>query len=281
MSHKERKHIKFIQGQAVEVRPPMDTEPMVTPADPNTQFPEHLSHVNYFSLESFESGVEDRITHNAYYEAMIENQHLFEGKRVLQLTEGMNLLYSIFAMRSGAAVVYCVINGESEREVQNIYMMREILKENDFDPYIKVMSWNQFNHEVDIIIAEPMGYCMHFDGLLDRMIEARDRFLVKNGKMFPNSLSYKCAMLHDEHFYDHKIEYWNNIYGIPMTSMKKWISHEPIIRVVDPTLIVSKVSKIFTFNLQTVSYEEAVKIDRVFELEVLGKCKGNGIVFWF
>jgi hypothetical protein len=63
--------------------------------------------------------------------------------------------------------------------------------------------------------------------------------------------------------------------------MKKWISHEPIIRVVDPTLIVSKVSKIFTFNLQTVSYEEAVKIDRVFELEVLDKSKGNGIVFWF
>lgn len=55
-----------------------------------------------------------------------------------------------------------------------------------------------------------------------------------------------------------------------MTSMKKWISHEPMIRVVDPTLIVSKVAKIMTLDLQTVSYEEIVKIDKVLELEILG-----------
>ena len=66
-----------------------------------------------------------------------------------------------------------------------------------------------------------------------------------------------------------------------MTSMKKWISHEPLIRVVDPSLIVSKVAKLFAFDLQTVSYEEIIKIDRVFETELLGECKANGVVFWF
>lgn len=66
-----------------------------------------------------------------------------------------------------------------------------------------------------------------------------------------------------------------------MTSMKKWISQEPLIRIVDPSLIVSKVSKLFTFNLQTVTYEEIIKIDRVFEAEFLNECKANGIVFWF
>ena len=71
------------------------------------------------------------------------------------------------------------------------------------------------------------------------------------------------------------------MYGIPMTSMKKWISHEPLIRVVDPSLIVSKVAKLFAFDLQTVSYEEIIKIDRVFETELLGECKANGVVFWF
>ena len=65
-----------------------------------------------------------------------------------------------------------------------------------------------------------------------------------------------------------------------MTSMKKWISHEPLIRVVDPSLIVSKVAKLFTFDLQTVSYEEIIKIDRVFETELLGECKANGVVFF-
>lgn len=67
--------------------------------------------------------------------------------------------------------------------------------------------------------------------------------------MFPNSITFKCAAIHDEYFYDHKIEYWNDIYGIPMKSMKKWISHEPTIRIVDPTLIVSRVAKLISFNL--------------------------------
>jgi protein arginine N-methyltransferase 1 len=109
-----------------------------------------------------------------------------------------------------------------------------------------------------------MGYCLHFDGLLDRIIEARDLYLVKNGIIFPNSLSFKCGIIHDEHFLDHKINYWDDVYGVPMGSMKKWISHEPLIRIVDPEMIVSKVTKLLTFNLQTISYSEAIKIDRVF-----------------
>ena len=40
-----------------------------------------------------------------------------------------------------------------------------------------------------------------------------------------------------------------------MTSMKRWISHEPIIRVMDPSLVVSKVVKVLTFDLHKVSYE--------------------------
>jgi hypothetical protein len=76
-------------------------------------------------------------------------------------------------------------------------MMQEIIKENNKEEFIEVLSWNDFNVEVDIIIGEPMGYCLHFDGMLDRLIEARDLFLTKKGLMFPNSISFKCAAVHD------------------------------------------------------------------------------------
>ena len=66
-----------------------------------------------------------------------------------------------------------------------------------------------------------------------------------------------------------------------MTSMKKWISHEPMIRVVDQSLICSNVAKMLTFDLESVSYEEIIKIDRIFELELLGHSKANGLTFWF
>lgn len=126
-----------------------------------------------------------------------------------------------------------------------------------------------------------MGYCMHFDSILDRIIEARDLFLTKKGLLFPNTLTFKCAVVHDEHFYDHKVEYWNEVYGVPMTTMKKWISHEPIIRIVDPTLIVSKVAKVITFDLSKDKYQDIIAIDRAIEIDFLGECKANGISFWF
>ena len=102
-----------------------------------------------------------------------------------------------------------------------------------------------------------MGFCMHYDGLLDRMIEARDLYLdKKHGVIFPDKLKLKCAFIHDEHFYDKKVSFWDLVYGIPMTCMKKSISLEPIIKIVDPSLLVSEINKFLEFDLYTVSYKE-------------------------
>lgn len=101
-----------------------------------------------------------------------------------------------------------------------------------------------------------MGFCMHYDGLLDRMIEARDLYLdKKNGLIFPDKLKFKCAFIHDEHFYDKKIQFWDEVYSIPMKSMQKWISHEPIVKIVDPSLIVSQIHKFIEFDLLKVTYQ--------------------------
>lgn len=39
------------------------------------------------------------------------------------------------------------------------------------------MSYKDFNARVDVIIGEPMGYNLIYDGMMDRMIEARDLYL--------------------------------------------------------------------------------------------------------
>lgn len=88
--------------------------------------------------------------------------------------------------------------------------------------------------------------------------------MAPNGIILPNQLSFKCAAIHDEYFSDHKVNYWDDIYGIPMKSMKKWISHEPLIRVVDPALIVSKVSSVMSFDLKNTQIEHVKQIDDSF-----------------
>lgn len=176
-----------IEENPVDVGPPLL----------DLMYPEHLSKVNYLALDSFEAALEDQITHQTYHKAIIQNQHIFAGKIVLHITEGSNCLYSIFAAQAGCRKVYCVVNGDSNAEIQNVYMMREIVKENNLDGIVEVLCWREFNAEVDIILGEPMGYCLHFDGLLDRIIEARDLYLTKRGIIFPSILSFKCALIHD------------------------------------------------------------------------------------
>lgn len=126
-----------------------------------------------------------------------------------------------------------------------------------------------------------MGYCLHFDGLVDKIIQARDLFLKQDGIIIPNVLAFKCAVVNDQYYSDCKVNYWNDIYGIPMTSIKKWIYHQPIVRCVDSNLLVSKIAKVVTFNLETVTYQHIVKLDRVIQADLLGNCKANGIAFWF
>lgn len=69
-----------------------------------------------------------------------------------------------------------------------------------------------------------MGYNLIYDGMIDRMIEARDLFLNEGGIMMPDIIKYKCAFIRDDHFKDHKVSFWDEVYGIPMKTMKKWIS---------------------------------------------------------
>ena len=57
--------------------------------------------------------------------------------------------------------------------------------------------------------------------------------------MIPNKLRYKCALIWDEYQKDEKIEYWDEVYGVDMKQMKKWVQQEPSIKIVDPTLLIT------------------------------------------
>ena len=126
-----------------------------------------------------------------------------------------------------------------------------------------------------------MGYNFIYDGMLDRMIEARDLYLKRGGIIMPDKLKYKCAFIRDDYFLDKKVDFWDEVYGIPMKSMKKWISQEPVVRVVDPTLIISDITKFVEFNLDTTTYEEMDNVRKAFSIYTHLDHKTNGISLWF
>lgn len=61
----------------------------------------------------------------------------------------------------------------------------------------------------------------------------------------PDRIRYKCALIWDQYQIDEKVEYWNEVYGVTMKEMKKWVAQELYVGVVDPTLIITEVVKLF------------------------------------
>lgn len=59
--------------------------------------------------------------------------------------------------------------------------------------------------QVDIIISEWMGYFLLYESMLDTVLYARDHYLVKDGKIFPDKATIHMAGIEDGDYKDEKI----------------------------------------------------------------------------
>lgn len=62
--------------------------------------------------------------------------------------------------------------------------------------------------QVDIIVCQWMGYFMLFDGMVDQVIMARDKFLKKDGLIIPDRGVLFLASIEDEEFRNKKSDFW-------------------------------------------------------------------------
>ena len=54
-----------------------------------------------------------------------------------------------------------------------------------------------FSNKVDILISEWMGYCLFYESMLDSVLFARDKWLLKDGLMFPDIVTFHVAGIED------------------------------------------------------------------------------------
>jgi protein arginine N-methyltransferase 1 len=54
--------------------------------------------------------------------------------------------------------------------------------------------------KVDIIVSEWMGYFLLYESMLDCILWARDKYLVKGGKILPDKCTMKVAAIEDEEY---------------------------------------------------------------------------------
>ena len=110
--------------------------------------------------------------------------------------------------------------------------------------------------EFDIIISEWMGYFLLYESMLDTVLLARDKYLKKDGLIFPDTATLYLAAIEDQEYKDEKINcmlslfsfknqdfdifaVWENVYGFDYSCIKDIALREPLVDTVEMKAVVT------------------------------------------
>lgn len=210
---------------------------------------------SYSNLSIHESMIKDKIRTDSYKDAILKNANLFKDKIVLDVGCGTGIL-SLFCAKAGAKHVYSVDNSAIA------VFTKKIVKDNNLSDKITVIHGKIEEitlpvEKVDIIISEWMGYFLVFESMLESVLYARDKWLVKNGLILPDRLTLNLAASNKGCInYKRKLTFWEDVYGFDMSSLKSLVFAEPMIDTIDPELIISTICKFYDLNLYTCKKKE-------------------------
>nr|KJB54098.1 hypothetical protein B456_009G020400 [Gossypium raimondii] len=142
---------------------------------------------NYFCTYAFlyhqKEMLSDRVRMDAYYNAVFQNKHHFQGKAVLDVGTGSGIL-AIWSAQAGARKVYAV---EATKMSEHA---RTLVQANNLQDIVEVIEGSMeevvLPEKVDVIISEWMGYFLLRESMFDSVICARDRWLKPSGVMYPS-----------------------------------------------------------------------------------------------
>ncbi|VDP13061.1 unnamed protein product [Soboliphyme baturini] len=228
---------------------------------PNVPYEEMTSRDYYFdSYAHFgihEEMLKDEIRTLTYRNAMCYNKHLFRNKVVLDVGSGTGIL-AMFAAKAGAKRVIGI-------EFSNIAKQSiQIIKSNGLDDVVtiiqgKVEDIDQLPHgieKVDVIVSEWMGYCLFYESMLNTVLYARDKWLAPDGTLFPDRASLYICAIEDRQYKDEKINWWDNVYGFNMSSIRRVAISEPLVDIVDANQVVTTSCLLKDVDLYTAKVED-------------------------
>ncbi|KAI1499153.1 protein arginine N-methyltransferase 1 [Biscogniauxia marginata] len=196
-----------------------------------------------------EEMLKDEVRTRSYMNAIVQNKHLFKDKVVLDVGCGTAIL-SMFAVRAGAKHVVGVDMSTI------IFKAREIVKANGMTDKITLIQGKMEEIDmpfpnVDIIISEWMGYFLLYESMLDTVLYARDKFLAKDGLIFPDKATIFMCGIEDGEYKDEKIGFWDNVYGFDYTPLKETALAEPLVDTVEVKAAVTDPAPVLTLDLYT------------------------------
>ena len=233
---------------------------------------------SYSYMDIHQEMLSDWIRTEAYRDSMLKNQHLFKDKIVMDIGCGTGIL-SMFAAKSGAKHVYAV-------EMADVYKVaQEIVKKNGFGDKITILNGKVEEIElpvekVDIIVSESMGYLLLFEGMFDSVLWARDKYLAKNGMLFPDRATIHLAGLDDLKFNSKKRQMYYNQFQCNLARMNEFVNLEPLVDTCNSDAIITNEAVIADIDLMTCTLKD---LDLVAGYQIKAEKRGfvSGLVSWF
>lgn len=227
-----------------------------------------------------EEMLKDTVRTQTYQMAITQNAHLFRDKVVLDVGCGTGIL-SLFCAQVGAKHVYGVDCSTI------VHQAKRIVESNGYSDKITLIEGKIEEIElpvetVDIIVSEWMGYFLLYESMLDTVIFARDKWLVKdnNGIIFPDKAVMYLSAMEDENVRRERIDFWNDVYGFDMSPIKEIALREPVVDVADPKAIVTDAVPILHLDILTCTKED-LAFSSDFKLQARRNDFIHGLVAYF
>ncbi|KAL2212239.1 RNA methylase [Sarocladium strictum] len=225
-----------------------------------------------------EEMLKDEVRTRSYMNSIMQNKHIFKDKVVLDVGCGTAIL-SMFAAKAGAKHVIGVDMSTI------IFKAREIVKQNGLSDKITLIQGKMEEidmpfPQVDIIISEWMGYFLLYESMLDTVLYARDKYLVKDGLIFPDKAIIYFAGIEDGDYKDEKIGFWDNVYGFDYTPLKETALSEPLVDTVELKTVVTDPTSVLTLDLYTCTTAD-LAFNVPFQLNVKRDDFIHALVSWF
>ncbi|XP_078438183.1 arginine methyltransferase 11 [Wolffia australiana] len=210
---------------------------------------------SYSHFGIHEEMLKDTVRTKTYQNVIYQNKFLFKDKVVLDVGAGTGIL-SLFCAKAGAKHVYAVECS------QMADMAKEIVEANGYSDVITILKGKVEEialpvSEVDIIISEWMGYFLLFENMLDTVLYARDKWLVKDGIILPDIASLHLTAIEDADYKEDKIEFWNSVYGFDMSCIRKQAMLEPLVDTVDQNQIVTTCQLLKSMDISKMTIGDA------------------------
>jgi len=220
----------------------------------------------------------DSVRTSSYRDALVKNPDRLRDALVLDIGCGTGIL-SMFAAQAGAKAVVGVDCSDI------IYQAMDIVRENKMEDKVKLVKGRLEETELpyekfDIIVSEWMGYFLLFEGMLDSVLAARDKFLKPGGMVLPNRCTIELCAISDHERYDSLVGFWSDVYGYKMSCMRGPILEEASVEVVPNQFVVSNSFKVLDLNINTCTVADT-EFSSSFQLQITKDCDLTGILGYF